>query len=471
MDIIKKESHYDNGNDLVNTEYENNSITDFMGKNDSGKWFVKDWDKVADTIIAKNRLAIYNDTVTIQFTDGQWKTIEEKEKAIIKRYITQLKLNLTPTLISQIADHTVAMISQIKVKTDDNVIYFSNGDFDIKTGKFTYIEKPTYNHRRLNRAYVPMMQAKAAGQVMKFLAQFQQYDEHMIARQIAEMVGAILVPTGVFRKMFQLYGNGFNGKSEVMNITAAAIGKDKVATVDLEALTGGRAFAMVPLVNKTMNLVDELETVKGNGIAKLKIAASGGTMSAEIKGGRAFSFTNEATVVFGANFNLDATDGSNSIGDRLQIIHFIKRFKDKNGNRTVDLMTRDEYMNDDFYEAWLALGAQAAHKLYLNNKEFTTDVHSQELEDERQRQACSVFEWLEEGSRELFNHDGIYKDEAYFKYKQWCERNGRHPVNGIKFGQRLNNHIYNLDTKSRKIDKITRERRYIYRVKEDFENE
>lgn len=446
-------------------------ITDFMGIDKNGKWFVKNWDQIADTIIAHKRIAIYNGTVTIQWDKDKWVTVDCKDEDIIRRYIAQQRLNLNPSMINSISKHTASMIEMVNVETNDNIIYFSNGDYDIRTGVFTEIDNPPYNHRRLNRPYIPFNKCKASAKVMQFLAQFKDHEDHMIGRQIAEMIGAVLVPTKKFRKMFQLYGNGFNGKSEIMNITSNAIGKEKTSTVDIEALTSGRAFALLPLVNKTMNLVDELETMKGNGVAKLKIAASGGSMSAEIKGGRSFTFDNEATVVFGANFHLDATDGSFSIGDRLQIINFTKRFRTKDGKDIVELMDREEYMNEEFYIAWLALGAQAAHALHVNKGKFTVDQNSIDLEEERKKQACTVYEWLHEGDGlDLFNHNGIAKSEIYTKYTEWTSANGRRPIALNRMGGRLEMYIENLDVNSKKMDPTTKKRVNIYRVK-DVENE
>ena len=94
----------------------------------------------------------------------------------------------------------------------------------------------------------------------------------------------------------------------------------------------------------------------------LKSIVSGGVINGEIKGGSIFKFNNEATLVFGANINLNANDGSNAITDRLHIIHFEKVFEKVNG-------FDDSFYKDDdkFLSILLTNAAKYAHGLQKTN--------------------------------------------------------------------------------------------------------
>ena len=191
--------------------------------------------------------------------NGELKIIKTKLIEAVASKITKMDQNFGPSLIKQIATETVRMIPDNYKKLNDRVIYFSNGDYDIKTGEFTLIENPPYNHRRLKRPFViykdmedEMNQSDKLGNLMCSYAIDETHGKEM-EEQLMYMFACMLVPTKLHRKMFQLYGSGFNGKSTVVEIFLEAIGYDKVSVLNMHQITSNRAFDKLELANKTVN--------------------------------------------------------------------------------------------------------------------------------------------------------------------------------------------------------------------------
>lgn len=404
---------------------------------------VFNWDEAAQFILDETKIKTYNNTLPIIYKDGKWQMLEKVPQEALANELAKLNLNMTPGLIKNIAKHAEMKMDNFDVHLSNTTIYFSNGDFDIKTGIFTPIANPEFNHRRLPRPYIaPAQNANGLTKLSEFLRQYKSYPEHKIEEQIWEMIGAIMVPTEVFRTMFQLYGNGHNGKSVLMELIMNAVGVDKTSTQGIDQLISERAFDRLPLVNKMWNYIDELEKTKGKSAGRLKTLVAGNTTTAEIKGGKIFSFKNEATIVFGANYHLESNDGgeSEALEDRLHVIKFTKRFKDDNGNivsslKDVELLKEDE----EILNAIVLVGAHAAHKLWKNNKRFTTNTETDDAKREYKIKTDSVYAWLQD-TRFTFFDEFRRVDSVYEEYIRWCERSMKKPLEKQNFGTSFKKH-------------------------------
>lgn len=441
----------------------NDNLSRRDGRPHNAATSVFNWDQAAQFILDETKMKYYNNTLPIIFKDGKWQMVDKMPQEALANELAKLNLNMTPNLIKNIAKHAEMKLESFDVNLSNTTIYFSNGDFDIKTGKFTAIENPEFNHRRLARPYIPAEQNDAGlVKLADFLKQYKEYSDHKIEEQIWEMIGAIMVPTEVFRTMFQLYGNGHNGKSVLMELIMNAVGVDKTSTQGIDQLISERAFDRLPLVNKMWNYIDELEKTKGKSAGRLKTLVAGNTTTAEIKGGRIFSFKNEATVVFGANFHLESNDGgeSEALEDRLHVIKFLKRFKDENGNIIGGLKDADEIKHDEeVLNAVVLVGAHAANKLWKNNKRFTTTSETDEAKREYKIKTDSVFGWLDD-TRFTFFDEFKKVDSVYADYKEWCDKSMKKPLEKQNFGAAFKKHT--KDKFTRKWKQVDGEGFYAY---------
>ena len=181
-----------------------------------------------------------------------------------------------------------------------------------------------------------------------------------IKKQLLQMGGVSLLPTKKFRKAFFLDGDGGNGKSAMLNVLAKVHGDSKISRLKLDVMSGQRAsFAAIGMVNKTVNIIDDLSAIslKENGTFKSMVAGEG--IMAEVKGGKVFNFYNEATFIAGGNGvpALNDKGSSTAIMDRMVIIPLNHKFA-----KTPAGVAKGEYMlTDGVIEIVASIMAHSAH--------------------------------------------------------------------------------------------------------------
>lgn len=396
----------------------------------NNRYEVANWDGTADVIIDQFNMVKYQGVIPVALEGSEYKVLTETPAKVASSFITKKRLNLSPQLISQISRHTENMMENVYPKLNDRFIYFSNGDYDLERKEFIPNEKPEYNHRRLPNKFSKPSE-ETLGRVNELFRILQTKNNPQLSVQIMEMFACMLVPTIVHRKMFQLHGNGHNGKSTIVEIFLKALGDNKVATLKMDQILSSRAFDRIQLPYKMVNWIDDLDKTKNHNIGGLKTLVSGGSTNAEIKGGSIFSFKNEATIVFGANFHLDANDGSDAIQERLHIIPFDKKIK------KTKWFKESDYEDKEFLEAMLWLAVGKAVVLNENGWILTETQNTLDAKKEQLAETNSVFAWLEESEFGLSAGSFVTTKGIYGEYREWCSDNGRYPQNAANFGKQL----------------------------------
>ncbi len=401
---------------------------------------ILDWDRASDVLLENFDMVMYRGKLPMVREDDKWKRLDAMPVEDIKKYIINKRMNIPHDTATKLAKHAVMLIRDVEPKLNRNYIYLKNGYFDYTTGKFTEEKNPEYNHRRLDVNYVePKKGSEAVTKLETFLKSYMTKENPEIFKQICEMWAGILVPTEISRKIFHLFGNGYNGKSELMKFTNAFIGGERTSTLDLNLLTSSKATDRLQMVDKMLNYIDELENTGSNkGIGQLKALSAGGPTTAEIKYGASFTFNNEATIVIGANDILKMTERSNALEDRLHPIFFTKRFKDENGNRINTGFDPSTIRHDEeVHEA--AVYAACHHAFLLNKKQwkFHMTTKSEELANERKLETDKVYAfycWYIEQDCAAWR---IKKADLYKIFVEWCKQNGRKDMSRSSFGKNI----------------------------------
>ncbi len=411
------------------------------------KFMVKEWDALSAELIKDLNLFQYQGVYTAKI-NGVMKTIDESPMVIIERHIAKLELNLNPATVTQIAKAVVQRVEEINVQLKDTTIYFKNGDFDIISGKFTAKDNTKqYNHRMLPHDFV-----KPAGQPLAlfndFMSQYVKGDSDL-AKQMIEVIGAVMVPTWVTRKAFFLVGTGGQGKSGFMDYVRRVIGQEKISDLPLSSIASNRAFDKLPLVNKMGNFIDDLEKVSSRENSIFKSIVAGGTINAEVKGGKSFSFKNEATIFANGNDipQLNDRGSSTAITDRMVIIELKNKI-------AKDLNKLNRVMQDDVAAIGAYLGAVAMHKVW--HKGLTETAASKETLRQFELDQDSVARWLDEVP-DFFNKGTVLVEDAY---QQYSIHIGRYAVDKVPFGKALLKHRPDI-IKSRKMVQGVRKAVYI----------
>lgn len=161
----------------------------------------------------------------------------------------------------------------------------------------------------------------------KFLTEIFEGDTDGAEKALAvlEMIGYTLVSHANFERFALLIGPGANGKSVVMEVVRALVGRENVAAVQPSQF--GNKFQRAHLHLKLANLVTELAEGGEIADAELKSITSGELTTAEHKGKDPFDFCPFCTCWFGANHMPHTRDFSDALFRRALVIPFNRVFK------------------------------------------------------------------------------------------------------------------------------------------------
>jgi putative DNA primase/helicase len=145
------------------------------------------------------------------------------------------------------------------------------------------------------------------------------------AQAVLEMIGYTLVSHARFERFALLIGSGANGKSVVLEVVRALVGRENVVAVQPSQF--GNKFQRAHLHLKLANLVTEIAEGGEIADAELKAITSGELTTAEHKNKDPFDFTPFCTCWFGANHMPHTRDFSDALFRRALVIPFNRTFK------------------------------------------------------------------------------------------------------------------------------------------------
>jgi putative DNA primase/helicase len=117
---------------------------------------------------------------------------------------------------------------------------------------------------------------------------------------IEELFGYCLIPDYSIQKALLFVGDGSNGKSTLLNLLKAFIGKENVSNVPWHALELDR-FAKSALEGKLVNMFADIPSQGLSYTGAFKMLTGGDSIGTEKKFRDYFSFTNFARLVFSSN--------------------------------------------------------------------------------------------------------------------------------------------------------------------------
>jgi len=222
-------------------------------------------------------------------------------------------------------------------------------------------------------------------------------DDQMI---LQELMGYLLVPNNDAKKIFVLFGPGDTGKTLVLRVIEKLLGHENICTVDLSMLS--ERFQSTALIGKLADIIDDQDFVylKSSGI--IKSITGGGTIGAEVKGGKHFNFRNYARIVYTCNEIPRAADRGDAWHSRHLILPFLKKIPEKEKNRHI-MKTFDF----DGIASWAVEGLM---RLRAKNWKFNTSKNVDDAASEYQRindpwqdflSKCCI---MEEGAKETYTN-------------------------------------------------------------------
>jgi P4 family phage/plasmid primase-like protien len=231
-------------------------------------------------------------------------------------------------------------------------------------------------------------------------------------------------------------GEGANGKSTLLDVLRALVGKSNYAGVSLQQL-GSNRFAAASLEGKLVNISGEssdheMSVAEMNVIKEL---SSGEVTQIERKGQDLFSFKNQAKLVFSANKPPKFQEHGHALKRRLLVIPFDYK-----------IANPDSKVSDRLIEEVPAIMSMLVRRIQDNvarhHGRFVVYRGGGPGEQAQHRilaQGNSVVDWAKDhvfSSASLEEEQWITVEDAYAQYRNWIQENGfKHFKNKIWFGK------------------------------------
>ena len=205
---------------------------------------------------------------------------------------------------------------------NNHFINLKNGLFDLKEYKIV-VHTPKF----LSTVQLPILYNENAEcpKFINFLHEIFEGDKERI-KLIQQLFGYCLTSSTKAQKAFILQGSGANGKSVLLSILTALVGKENVSNLPISSL--GSHFKVVDLLDKNVNIVSE-----GNFKATLfsseafKAIVAGDDCFAEHKYGDTFSLQPKCKIIIAVNRLPNIKDTSYGMERRLIVIPFHRIFR------------------------------------------------------------------------------------------------------------------------------------------------
>ena len=400
-----------------------------------------------DLLIQQFNIISYNDTLYI-YEDGYYQADERIiEKRMIEMYpsIKQSQRNEVMAYI-RIQTHIIAG----NIKPDPWTVNLINTRIDLRTGAQLDHTPDAIEFDRIPVVYDP--DAYNAS-VDKMLDKVFCHDAE-VRSLFEEMLGYCLMRHADYQKAFMFYGSGSNGKSTLLDLIKAFMGKHNYVSIDIEQLTRDR-FAGAELENKLANIGDDVNDSSITGTGVLKKLIAGNAMQVQRKGERPFQLEPYAKHIYSCNdIPRSATDKTHGFYRRWCFIPLHAVFSSKDPD--YDPMIKDKIMTANAMSYLLNLALTGATRL-IQTGSFTEPQSVLDTMETYKIDNSTTLSWVDDAEIEIDQVVEKSRDELYSDFSDWCKLGGMKQIPTKKTFFREMREKFDLDAKPR-FDNKTRKR-------------
>jgi len=306
-----------------------------------------------------------------------------------------------------------------------DLICLENGVYNLETGEFLP-HSPDY----LITVKIPVFynpEAKCP-RIEQFLWEVLEDEKAFLT--IQELFGYLLYRRYNIHKAFMFVGSGSNGKSSLINLMKAFIGKKNYACKSLQELEENR-FARAELFGKLANFYADLPAtaLKSTGIFKMLTGED--PIGAERKFKDGFVFDNYAKLIFSCNQIPPAFDETYAFYRRWVIINFPNVFEgDRADKHLLKKLTTKEELSGLFNFAIEGL------RRLLEQGDFTLRMSVEETKELYQRMSDPVASFAMD-KLEADTAGYVERDKLYQAYVEYCDKLGYPKVMRDTFFKKL----------------------------------
>ncbi len=364
------------------------------------------------------------------WTGRVWREIDEREiRQII--HAEALQTELTAGVVTSVVDLIKTETHRPGHRFDQNpsTINCTSGELKLEDGSWKLLphHREHYRTAMIPVAYDPAAQAPRFEQ---FLSEIVAGDEDAAEkiRVVEEALGYTLLPSCHLEKFFMLIGAGANGKSVLLGVVTALVGREHVCAVQPSQFEN--RFQRGHLQGRLANIITEIAEGAEIADAQLKSLVSGEMTTAEHKHKDPFDFVPYAKHWFGTNHLPHTRDFSNALFRRAVILTFNNTFE--GAQRDVGLAERLRAELPGILNM-----ALAGLKRLLEKGAFTECASSVKIAQEWRLEADQVAQFVGDACE---TGKGLSSSSAdlYMSYRFWADGAGvRRTLNRNNFTNRL----------------------------------
>jgi len=249
--------------------------------------------------------------------------------------------------------------------------------------------------------------------------------------QLQEWAGYCLLPDTSRHTFMLLEGEGANGKSVYCAALEAMLGLENCSHVPLEIFS--QRFALTQTLGKLANISAEVGEIDKVAEGHLKAFTSGDRMMFDRKNMPAVESEPTARLMLATNNRPRIADRSSGVWRRMLLVPF-----------EVEIPKAERIAGMDKPGWWLESGELpgiflwAIRGLHRLNQQghFTVSEKSERAKEDYRHESNPTRSFLTEYCEESPGH-WVASEELYFKYREWCGKNGYHPLADRSFGREV----------------------------------
>lgn len=291
------------------------------------------------------------------------------------------------------------------------LINLANGLYNLTTGEIGNFDPTAFFVSQLPIIYDPRVDCPL---IKKFLNEIVRPED---IPKLQEFIGYCMYRAYTLHKAFMLIGSGGNGKSTLLNLLIAFLGRDNCSNIALQEFDTNR-FCRAGLYGKLANIYDDLPAKSLARTGVFKQLTGNSPIEAEKKFKDFFTFNSYAKMIFSCNSIPESEgDDSDAFFRRWEIINFPFTFIGKDGDpNLLDKITIPTELSGLFN--WALEGL----KRLLEAKEFSYSKSIEETRELYNRMSSPAKAFLD--INVIQDSDGtIEKPDLYRAFVDYCHVN------------------------------------------------
>ena len=306
-----------------------------------------------------------------------------------------------------------------------------NGLFDLKEKRLISHNKEIFTTYQLPVDYDPQA---ACPRFMQYLEEVFPSDTDAFADLIGEILGYSMTTDTSFQKAFILIGTGANGKSVLIELLEALVGKESVSSVGFNELSN--SFSRSQLKDKLINVGAEIEFSTTANSSYFKQIVAGDTISAQEKYKPEYIFKPHCKLVYSTNGFPSTKDRSEGNYRRYLFIPFEVYFpEDKQDKQLIHKLKAE-------MSGVLNFALSGMERLYKNGA-FTAPGKSKNMLTEFKSTSSPLIMFFNEEVVQATDKEKISRSIFVKQYKEWCMENSYKPMSTQRVSKELRD-MYNV---------------------------